>query len=59
MEKIKQHKKVIKDIYGMEKNFAEERQERFRKKVSEYLKNFEFNITYDCFLDEWHLYKGQ
>lgn len=53
MIKTKQHKKVVKDIYEMEKIIALERHERFRKKVSEYLKNFEFNITGDYFLDEW------
>ena len=53
MIKTKQHKKVVKDIYEMERTIALERHERFRKKVSEYLKNFEFNIPYDYFLDEW------
>lgn len=53
MIKAKQHKKVVKDIHEMEKIIAFERHERFCKKVSEYLKNFEFNITCDCFLDEW------
>ena len=52
MIKAKQHKKVVKDIHEMEKIIALERHERFCKKVSEYLKNFEFNITCDCFLDQ-------
>lgn len=53
MIKTKQHKKAMTNICEAEKIFAEERHERFRKKVSGYIKNFEFNIFYDCFPDEW------
>lgn len=53
MTKVKESKKVAKDTYETEKVIALERRERFRKKVSEYIKHFEFNISHECLPYEW------